>query len=1019
MSLVTFIRDYVDVANSSEQLNGYTFSSLAYSTLGFIFSILKQVIVNFCTLQWIQDFSYFCLTPPMLFSSFANINISERTSEDFQSLSNLVAFSETHFLGGVGLIFLGFFNGCFTSIHISAANLITIQRLLVNGVPAGLCSAFGTAVGQCFFLACIHFGFRTLLFPWLSIEPLPFLIGIGILFAIASNSAQDKRRPTIQWSAKSFLLTYTFTSVALAWCEQTALFQLMGNLSFGAEPTLLETTGTIIGNSGTIAKVIQQGSYLLAFFFGNFLGTFFLASILQRLLESLLSFKGIPIYYGLIKQANLPLATLIFAFGFGSLPYYGFDYLITKGFGFIPQEQFFQQTLFSPVNLVSKTPQTKDQARFEDQLALLFTLEGEKNKSFVIDTTPFDDGQYLKAGQKRPQAFEDLNYRGEYLWTNRIARINSIKEQANPTQSSFLGPAFSWMRSILWGEGSTTSNVFNNNASQYPEGVKANFNKNESSLTIGSNENSIRKRELSGEEEQLDNYVTEFERQFDKGFSNFQNAKPISLIEVEDQWQEQRIKKKCYTNPIYKFLLNIEIDSFLRRQPNYHRLSAEEEILLLKRRQLLSDYYDTLVFTSQIPTSQAFDELVPKSYTNTVYNHQFKGTLKIARRLFSIKQTLTPYPAGVKEFPILQASKNNFEKSRIVKFDQPLFNNLNSGNSPGNSHSIPERSEATEQKPPRNSQLRVPGKPFTGYQRTPKELTNFHEELNESINNEINSIPYKGTGVSRSAESNSQFQKSIDKNVFLLEQAESLPLYASWDEGLRKLILTNRFQSRIKAGYTYSAGQDNASQPIQSQVLQEKNPAGSLDSNISFTAWPLPNPPAITNTISNQARSLAMPLPSHTSLESETLQKNRKNNDSLIQKASQRGEGTNIFKFVPNLVDSLTNTTFHLPSFLFPTQSIQSFNYGKEPVPNDMINALLQWQKLIKDNKQLSKEDKQAAKEKVSYWPQNVRRANWSTELMDNDIEFDVSAENALKKQKLLWEFVPPNYGGFIWPGVK
>ena len=809
-------------------------------------------------------------------------------------------------------------------------------------------------------------------------------------------------------------------------------------------------------NSGTIAKVIQQGSYLLAFFFGNFLGTFFLASILQRLLESLLSFKGIPIYYGLIKQANLPLATLIFAFGFGSLPYYGFDYLITKGFGFIPQEQFFQQTLFSPVNLVSKTPQTKDQARFEDQLALLFTLEGEKNKSFVIDTTPFDDGQYLKAGQKRPQAFEDLNYRGEYLWTNRIARINSIKEQANPTQSSFLGPAFSWMRSILWGEGSTTSNVFNNNASQYPEGVKqkAHFNKNESSLTMGSNENSIRKRELSGEEEQLDNYVTEFERQFDKGFSNFQNAKPISLIEVEDQWQEQRIKKKCYTNPIYKFLLNIEIDSFLRRQPNYHRLSAEEEILLLKRRQLLSDYYDTLVFTSQIPTSQAFDELVPKSYTNTVYNHQFKGTLKIARRLFSIKQTLTPYPLpsakqkgiGVKEFPMLQASKNNFEKSRIVKFDQPLFNNLNkgnknskekiflnSGNSSGNSHSILERSEATEQELRRNSQLRTPST-STGYQRTPKELTSFHEELNESINNEINSLPYKGTGVSRSAESNSQFQKSIDKNVFLLEQAESLPLYASWDEGLRKLILTNRFQSRIKAGYTYSAGQDNASQPIQSQVLQEKNPhanatpypvkgtgvpAGSLDSNISFTAWPLANPPAITNTIPNQTRSLAMPLPSHTSLEAEILQKNRKNNDSLIQKVSQHGEGTNIFKFVPNLVDSLTNTTFHLPSFLFPTQSIQSLNYGKEPVPNDMINALLQWQKLIKDNKQLSKEDKQAAKEKVSYWPQNVRRANWSTELMDNDIEFDVSAENALKKQKLLWEFVPPNYGGFIWPGVK
>ena len=1095
MSLVTLIRDYVDVANSSQQLNGYTFSSLAYYTLGFLFSILKQVIVNFCTFQWIRDFSYFCLTPPMLFSSFANINISEGTPQEFQSLSNLVAFSETNFLSGIGLIFLGFFNGCFTSIHISAANLITIQRLLVNGVPAGLCSAFGTAIGQCFFLACVHFGFRTLLFPWLSIEPLPFLLGMGILFAIASNSAQDRRTPTIQWSAKSFLLTYTFTSVALAWCEQTALFQLMGNLSFGAEPTLLETTPTILGNSlplqgmalFNIQQIIKNGSYLLAFFFGNFLGTFFLAYALQRLLELLLSFKGIPIYYGLIKQANLPLATLIFAFGFGSLPYYGFDYLITKGFGFIPQEQFFKQTLFSPVNLVSKTSQSKEpnQGRFEDQLALLFTLEGEKKKSFVVDTTPFDDGQYLKTGQKRPQAFEDLNYRGEHLWTNRLARISSIKEQANPTQSSFLGPAFSWMRSFLWGEGSTTSNA---NSETY-----ANFNKNK--FEQFSNENFRRKKELSVEGEQLDNYVTEFERQFDKGFSNFHNAKPISLIEVEDQWQEQRIKKKCYTNPIYKFLLNIEIDSFLGRQPNYHRLSAEEEILLLKRRQLLSDYYDTLVLTSQIPLSQAFDQLVPKSYTNTVYNHQFKGTLKIARRLFSIKYTL----------PMLQASKSNFsapsdstassfsqrgidlikgnnseiqndfraeEKSRILKFDQPLFSKekifsaanplasvaeASSNNRLQNSDfAIPERSEITEQERIIfHEELNSDSKENESQQEELNEISNPATTVlsqhsaqqrfaKKKPSEEISDFPEyaqsKATPVAErpSIKMHSRLQKSINKNIFLLEQAESLPLYASWDEELRKLILTNRFQSRIKAGYTYSAGQDF---PMQ----KDSRFARPLYSNISFTAWPLPNP-------LNEESITPNGVPSHTSLESETLQKNntlakpngRNNevivstsndslkrddsrNDKVIKKARQLDKASsgasdpsiNVFKFVQNLVDSLIHTTFHVPSFLLPTQSIQSLNYNKEPAPNDMINALLQWQKLIKDNKQLSKEDKQVAKEKIAYWPKNVRRANWSTELMDNDIEFDEPAENALKKQKILWEFIPPNYGGFIWPGVK
>ena len=1093
MSLVTLIRDYVDVATSTEQLDGYTFSSLAYYTLGFLFSILKQVIVNFCTFQWIRDFSYFCLTPPTLFSSFANINLSEGfpftpsglevgkfinvidalpskvLKIEHQSLSNLVAFSETNFLNGIWLVLLGFFNGCFTSIHISAVNLITIQRLLVQGVPAGLCSALGTAIGQCFFLACVHFGFRTFLFPWLSLEPLPFLLGIGILLGIASNSAQDKRTPTIQWSAKSSLLTYIVTSVALAWCEQTALFQLMGNLSFGAEPTLLETTlsfeniETIFGN---IQQIIKNGGYLLAFFLGNFLGTFFLAYALQRLLEFLLSFKGIPIYYGLIKQANLPLATLIFAFGFGSLPYYGFDYLITKGFGFIPQEQLFQQTLFSPVNLVSKTSQTKEptQGRLEDQLALLFTLEGEKNKSFVVDTTPFDDGQYLKAGQKRPQAFEDLNYRGEHLWTNRLSRISNIREQANQTQSSFLGPVFSWMRSFLWGEGSTTSNANNtknlstsinsvNNSSLQSKDFpfQSDFGENQKEFTKYQNALKGRK-EVSAEGKQIDNYVKEFDRQFDKGFSNYHTAEPLSLMEIEDQWQEQRIKKKCYTNPIYTFLLNIEIDSFLRRQPNYHRLSAEEEILLLKRRQLLSNYYDTLTLTNQVPTSQAFNQLVPKSYTNAIYNHQFKGTLKIARRLFSIKNVLptlqasdvrssdeniidvssdipkgsakleeTKYRDGLKNSSItrnesITSNKNSrpdssqfrkptpsgppselglaelkttegksIEKPRVIKFDQPLFSKekiwSNSGNSQfqNSDHSFEIHESITSNKPFRLPQGSIV-KPMGSEQR--KIL--FHEELNGPITNNLQGAQrFPFASPEQAAKTKDLYNKETklrDKNVFLLQQAESLPLYASWDEELRKLILTNRFQSRIKASYTYSAEQDLPSERVQSRPSEAKGilasrqgkDSHSVRSLVSFTAWPLPNP-----------------LHSYPT---EIFQKKKIFNE-IFEKQGYTFNSKN--------------------QFLFPTQSL------KEPATNDMINALLEWQKLIKDNKQLSKVDRQAAKEKVSYWPKNVRRANWSTELIDNDIEFDEPTESGLKKQIILWEFIPPNYGGFIWPGIK
>ena len=702
MSLVTLIRDYVDVANGIETLDSPTLSSLAYHTVIFLVTVTKQAIVYCFTFHWIRDFSYFCFTPPSIFSSFTNVGEIGRligvftndvvAAHENQPFSHLVAFSDLSLSTGIGIVFLGFLNGCFSCLHLSAAHLVTIRRMLVQGAPAGLCAAFGTALGQFLFLACIFFGFRGLLLPWLSLEPLQFLVGTGIILSVASNMAQDRRTPTIQWSAKSSLSLYVCINAALAWCEQAAIFQWVGNLSFGAEPTFLESTPSSsveefsLVSLKTFQQLAQNSSYLLAFFLGSVLGASLLAFFLQRLLELVLRYKRIAVYYGLIKQANLPLATLIFAFGFGSIPYYGLDYLVTKGLGFVPQEKMFRQTLFSPINLVSKTAQSKDssQNRLEDQLALFFTLEGERSKSFAVDTTPFDDGQYLKSSQKRPQAFEDLNYRGEHLWTNRLSRISNIREQANQTQSSFLGPVFSWMRSFLWGDEPTTvtnqvkanSESINSRSNQatldqdpvrqiqdtssinsgtygvkdadiaafvplrgknevghkqaFKEGHKQ---ENKKFYSLESN----RKKELSPEMEQNNGYLKEFDRYFDKGFSNFYDTDPHSLIEVEDQWQEKRIKEKCYTNPIYKFLLNTEIDAFLGRQPKVHWLSPQEEIRILKRRQLLGNYYDTLALTNQVSTSTALEQLVPKSYANSIYNHQFKGTLKTARRLFSVK----------------------------------------------------------------------------------------------------------------------------------------------------------------------------------------------------------------------------------------------------------------------------------------------------------------------------------------------------------------------------------------------
>ena len=1124
MSLVTLIRDYVDVASSTEQLDGYTLSSLAYHIITLLFTIIKQVFVYCFTFHWLRDLSFFCLTPPSLLSSFANVNeVGE------QPLSHLLAFSDSALSTGLGILLLGFFNGCFSCMHLSAGHLITIQRMLVQGVPAGLCSAFGTALGQFAFLVSVLFGFRGLLLPWLALEPLHFLMGTAILLSVASTMAQDRRTLTVQWSAKRSLLIYAFTSFLLAWCEQASLFQWMGNLSFGAEPTLLETApllGPINSAFENVQQLTQNIAYLLAFFLGSIVGASFIGFLLQRFLEFVLRQKGIAVYYGLVKQANLPLATLIFTFGFGSLPYYGFDYLITKGFGFVPHEHFFKQTLFSPTNLVSKTSQAKElsQGRLEDQLALLFTLEGERSKPFAVDTTPFDDGQYLKVNQKRPQAFEDLNYRGEHLWTNRLSRISNIREQANQTQSSFLGPVFSWMRAFLWGDGPTVTNnekpggkvaqpidaattsegsqpksntfgkinqyqafldqaISNTDSPSYfqktpglkdsegyesasyasPGGSKQMQNGVElqksmvqgdtptlmatSGVIPATDTSGIplrgkqepKKKELSPQKEQMDNYVKEFDRQFDKGFSNFYDADSHSLIEVEDQWQEKRIKEKCYTNPIYKFLLNTEIDTFLARQPDSHWLSPQEEFLLLKRRQLLGNYYNTLALTSQVSTSEALEQLVPKSYANTIYNHQFKGTLKVARRLFSIRKDFNKVnrDSQVDETLVNKAKEPVGVINRVIKFDQPLFSKEKKN---GQRTFFHEELTSDLDQPQRSGTL-IPSS-FTD-PTSPK--------LSNQMSNPENTNLYQGETLKEKP------------NIFSLEQADSSPLYAGWDEQLRKLIVTNRFQNQAVASYTFS----------ELPVSSTKNQLSTV-----FTTWPIPNPfttknnafdangvskekplkskrgesvefnkngntygskegsnkivsdgnksknPSLLSTASNSildsshSREMEQVDERKTVETSQSISSSSKNNSEKeklfdlltkpLGKSLNIGQSKNRTS-VENAKNSFV--TKNKTRFLFQTQPSQA------PITNDMINALLQWQKLIKENKQLSKEDKQAAKEKVSYWPENVHRANWSNEFIDNDMELDEPPENVFKKQTLLWEFMPPSHGGFFWSG--
>jgi hypothetical protein len=117
-----------------------------------------------------------------------------------------------------------------------------------------------------------------------------------------------------------------------------------------------------------------------------------------------------------------------------------------------------------------------------------------------------------------------------------------------------------------------------------------------------------------------------------------------------------------YYSPLNRFLLKLDVDNFIRRQPNSYFLTKKEEQLLHLRRFLLSEYYQTLRWYTYMQHYSSMKKHIggTKSFASGIYSQQFMGTFKKVRHLFA----LTP----------------GFSENNILKFDQPLYNEYSNSN---------------------------------------------------------------------------------------------------------------------------------------------------------------------------------------------------------------------------------------------------------------------------------------------------------------------------------------------------
>lgn len=133
----------------------------------------------------------------------------------------------------------------------------------------------------------------------------------------------------------------------------------------------------------------------------------------------------------------------------------------------------------------------------------------------------------------------------------------------------------------------------------------------------------------------------------------------FSLVEKRASRYRTQIYKDVlqhwYYSPLNRFLLKVDVDSFIRRQPNSYFLTKTDEKFLHLKRQLLSEYYETLRWYTSMQHYSTMKNQIggTKSFSSRAYNQQFAGTFKKIRHLFNITPSL--------------------EETNVLKFDQPLF----------------------------------------------------------------------------------------------------------------------------------------------------------------------------------------------------------------------------------------------------------------------------------------------------------------------------------------------------------
>nr|YP_009367477.1 hypothetical chloroplast RF1 [Sarcinofilum mucosum]ARK14443.1 hypothetical chloroplast RF1 [Sarcinofilum mucosum] len=577
MFFANALKDYVDQLNDLALLLNDNFTVFAFlkSLSIYLFDSSKLVLVYFFSCQWLTDF----IELPCRFK--ANYLAILEGNNLFETNLNptFFEFLETKSLTSKGFV-TGFLNSFFLALPLSVPHLLTLRAFLINGLPAGVSAAAGTILGQFTFFACVFFGFEYLVLPFLSFEPLNYIAGSIIVVNVLYNMVHKPNMEVLNTSSDLNLLVKFFgLNFVLAWTEQTSLFQYFGNLTVNNSPTLLQGFSEDV--SSVAGFFLSNGFYLIGILLGSILWTAFFGFILTLLRNQLSKISKIPFMF-LNDRIHKGVFVLTFTLCLSSVPYYGFDYLVSAPLGFLSQDK------------------ALDFIRAKTYYGVEDLSAGGVIAETFVNPIPFDRTSQLERVAKNSylNTFEDYSINSENFWKNRMIMSPKKMARFETTRKSTSSSSYSEIEQ---------QNQSNNFLDDFYKSIKID-----------------EKNKISKLEENIDTMASFVFNPIAYDYYN---------LNLEDYaYTRKQFREKFYNNLVYKALVHLDMVGFLQGQPKFYSLTPKDEMVLYQRRVVFENYLNSI---------QEYKNLVIKEqntspYAEKVYNQQFKGSLDLVRHYFAI-----------------------------------------------------------------------------------------------------------------------------------------------------------------------------------------------------------------------------------------------------------------------------------------------------------------------------------------------------------------------------------------------